>query len=81
MIVIPILGAVSGDGLVQSLVYLLIIGICLGIVWFLGNYFISKLGGPPMASTIWTGLFVLLICLAAINFLLGLTGHPLVNFR
>jgi hypothetical protein len=73
---------VSGDGMVQSLLYVLIIGICLGVIWFLGRYFMQKFGAPPpLAFTVWTAIFVLLVAVAFINFLLGMTGHPLVNFK
>lgn len=81
--VIPILAqaTISGSGLVESLLYVLIIGVCLGIVWFLGKYFMGRFGAPPMALTVWNALFVLLIALAFINFLLGLIGHPFIRWR
>lgn len=81
-IIIPVLAqaTVSGTGLVQALLYVLIIGICLGVIWFLGKYFMGKFGAPPMAVTIWNAIFVLLVCLAFINFLLGLIGHPFIKW-
>jgi len=72
--------AISGSGVVESLVYVLVIGICLGLLWFLGKYFAAKFEAPPMFMTVWNALFVLLIALAFINFLLSLIGHPLYKW-
>lgn len=74
------LAAVSGEGLVNQLLFILIIGICLLIIWWLGKYFISKLGAPPLALTVWNGLFVLLGALCAINFLLSLIDKPFIRW-
>lgn len=77
---LPLLAEISGDSMIHSLMYVLIIGICLGIIWWLGNYVMARLGAPPMAATAWTIIFVVLICFALINFLLGMSGHPLVRW-
>ena len=79
---LPILAqvSVSGSGMVQALLYVLLIGICLGIIWFLGKYFAGKFGAPPLFMTVWNALFILLIALAFINFLLGLIGHPFIKW-
>ena len=70
------LAQISGDGLVHQLLVVLIVGICVGIVWWLGRYFITALTLPAIVMTIWNGLFILLGALFLINFLLSLTGHP-----
>jgi hypothetical protein len=79
---VPMLAQVSmsGSGAVYSMLYLLLIGVCLGIVWWLGRYIATKLGGPPAFFTFWNIAFVIVVCLLAINFLLGLVGHPFVTF-
>lgn len=76
----PIIAALSGDGMVNLLVFVLIIGICLLIVWWLGRYFLTKFGAPGIFLTCWNGLFVLLGGLCLINFLLGLVGKPFVRW-
>lgn len=74
------LAQISGDGLVHQLLVVLIVGICVGIVWWLGRWFITALGLPAIVMTVWTGLFLLLGAICLINFLLGLTGHPLIRW-
>lgn len=73
------LAAISGEGMINQLLFVLIIGICLAIVWWLGKYFAGQLEAPPIAIKIWNGLFTLLLCLCAINFLLSLIGKPFVR--
>lgn len=75
------LAAISGEGLVWQLFAMLIIGICALAIWWVGKWFIAKLGGPPMAITIWAGLFILLGLIVVLNFLLSLIGYPIVDFR
>ena len=72
------LAAVTGEGMVHSLLVILVIGICVLIVWWLGRYFITTLSAPPIVMTCWNGLFLLLGGLVIINFLLSLVGKPLV---
>ncbi len=73
-------GGADGGGLVQLLLYALLIGICVGLIWWVGTWFISKLGGPPMAMTIWNGLFILIGLIIVINFLLGLGGRSFIHW-
>lgn len=70
----------ANGGLVQSLFYFLIIGICVALVWWVGTWFISKLGAPGVASTVWNGLFILVGLIVIINFLMGLSGHPFIRW-
>jgi hypothetical protein len=74
------LAQVSGDGLVHQLMWVLLVGVCVAIVWALGRYFITKLGAPGMVMTCWNGLFLLLGAIFVINFLLGLAGHPFIKW-
>ncbi len=79
MMTLLTLAQVSGEGIVKQLIFVLIIGVCLLIVWWLGKFAAGQFGAPPIALKIWNGLFVLLLCLCAINFLLSLIGggwHP-----
>ncbi len=75
----PILSEVhlSGDNLIHSLLFLLVVGIVLGIVWWL----IQK---APFLNALFKqvlGYIIILIgALVIINFLLSLVGHPLVTW-
>lgn len=75
-----ILAAVSGEGMVRQLLFVLIIGICVLVVWWMGRYFITKLGAPPIVMTVWNGLFILLGGIVIINFLLGLVDRPFIRW-
>lgn len=77
---IPMLAAVDGEGMVRQLLVMLVVGICVLVVWLMGRFFLTKFGAPPIAMTIWNGLFVLLGGIVIINFLLSLIGHPMVKF-
>lgn len=74
------LAAVNGEDLVRQLLFLLVIGICVLLIWWVGKYFIGKLGAPAHALTVWNAIFILLGLFVAINFLLGLLGKPLVKW-
>jgi hypothetical protein len=71
----------SGGGLINGLLTTLLIGICVLLIWWVGRWFITKLGAPAIVSTVWDGLFILVGLFVAVNFLLGLTGHALVNLE
>jgi len=68
----------NSGGLVQGLLYFLLVGICVLAIWWVGTWFIGKLGAPAIVRTVWDGLFILVGLFVVINFLLGLTGHALV---
>jgi hypothetical protein len=74
------IGVSSGGGLVHDLLAVFIIGLCVGIVYALGRWFIQKLAAPPIAMTIWNGFFILVLAIVIINFLLGLTGHGFIRY-
>ena len=78
----PILSAilVAGDngGLIHSLLFVLLVGICVLLIWWTGTWFIGKLGAPAIVRTVWDGLFILIGLIVVINFLLSLAGHPLI---
>jgi hypothetical protein len=68
----------GGDGMIHKLLMVLIVGICVGIVFLVGRWFIQRPGVPAVAMTIWVGLFILVGAIVIINFLLGLGGHQFV---
>ena len=79
LLAMPALAAqsVSIDGMVEIVIYLVIIGLIFWVVW----WFIGYVGVPEPFNKIIRvvmGLFALLIVL---NLLLGMLGHPIVNVR
>jgi hypothetical protein len=70
----------GGNGLIHGLFMILIIGICVGIVWWVGRWVITKLAAPAIAMTIWNGLFILVGAIIIINFLLSLAGHGFITY-
>jgi hypothetical protein len=77
---LPMLAAISGEGMVRQLLVVLIIGICVLIVWYMGKWVITKLGALPIVMTVWNGLFILLGGIVIINFLLGMVDRPLIRW-
>lgn len=71
---------ISGDGMIHQLLVVLIVGICVGIVWALGRWTITKFAAPAIIMTVWNGLFLFVGAICLINFLLGLAGHPLIRW-
>lgn len=69
--------SLSGGNLIHSLLFLLVVGIVLGIFWWLVQQ-------APFLNTLFKqvlGYLIILVgALIIINFLLGLTGHPLVTW-
>ena len=70
----------SSSGLVSGLLFVLLVGICVLLIWWVGTWFIGKLGAPAIARTIWDGLFILVGLVVVINFVLGLGGHAFVTW-
>ena len=77
---LPLFAQISGDGLVHQLMVVLLVGICVAIVWFLGRWFITKFAAPAIVMTVWNALFLLLGAIFIINFLLSLAGHPFIRW-
>lgn len=77
--VIPMnpLAYISGDDLVRNLLTLLVIVICCALIYGAGRWCLMKLA-KPLALTVWDGFFLLVGLIVALNFLLGLVGHPLI---
>ena len=68
----------SSGGLIHNLLFILVVGICVLAIWWVGTWFIGKLGAPGIVRTVWDGLFILVGLVVVINFLLGLTGHAFI---
>jgi NADH:ubiquinone oxidoreductase subunit 6 (subunit J) len=71
-----LLAAISGSGLVNSLIYLLIAGIILGLVLWL----VGKSPVPEPFKSVITWIVYVVAVLILINFLLGLIGRPFITF-
>lgn len=69
---------IATNGLVHSLMAVLIIGICVVLIYVAGAWFIRQVSAPPFAMTVWNGFFILVGLIVILNFLLGLDGHPIV---
>lgn len=76
-----IISSGNGGDIIDQLLIALLIGICVLLIWWVGTWFIGKLSAPPIVKTIWDGLFILVGLFVIINFLMGLTGHPLVAYH
>ena len=68
----------GSSGLIHGLLMLLLIGICVGLIYWVGTWFIGKIGAPGIVGTCWTGLFLLILLVVIINFVMGLGGHAFV---
>jgi hypothetical protein len=68
----------NGNGAIHALIYLVIFGVCLGLVYYLVSI-------APFIPAVFKQVLLWLIIgfgvLVLINFLLGLVGHPIVVIR
>jgi hypothetical protein len=72
----PLLAAaIAGNDFVHGLIYMIVIGIILGLLLWLVSV-IPLI--PPIVKQVLTWLIYLVAVLVLVNFLLGLTGHPLI---
>ncbi len=67
---------ISGAALLSALVYLVICGLILYVLWWA----LGKIGLPEPFNKIATVLLVLVTVVILINFLLGLGGTPLIRW-
>ena len=66
--------------LVMFIVYLLVGGLVLGLLWWLIGYVESQGWGPPVFFKLVRVIFVILVVLLAISLLLGFAGHPIIRW-
>ena len=67
---------VSGSGALSALITLVVVGLICWLVW----WFISYVGLPEPFAKVARVLVALVALIFLINFLLGLTGHPLIKW-
>ncbi len=80
LITLPVMAAttaVSTSGLIQGLVWLIVIGLIAWLLWWLVAY----IGLPEPFNKVARVLIAVVAVLILINFLLGLAGSPIVSFR
>jgi hypothetical protein len=80
LITLPVMAAttaISTSGLIQGLVWLIVIGLIVWLLWWLVAY----IGLPEPFNKIARVLIAVVAVLILINFLLGLAGSPIVSFR
>jgi len=70
----------GGNGLVHNLLMVLLVGICVGIVYAMGWWFLKRPPVPPIALTVWNGLFILVGGIVVINFLLSLADYHFIKW-
>lgn len=68
------------DGVIHQLFTFLIIGICVGLVYAAGIWFLKRPSIPAVARTIWDGLFILIGLVVILNFLLGFSGNQFIRW-
>lgn len=71
-----ILAVISGAALVNALVYLVIIGLIIWLLW----WFVSYIGLPEPFAKVAKVLIALVALVFLINFLLGLVGDPFIKW-
>ena len=65
----------GGGGVIHALLMFLLVGLCVAAIWWVGSWFIAKMGLPAIAVTIWSGIFLIVGLIVLVNFLMGLGGH------
>lgn len=73
----PLLAAISGDAILSGLIWIIIMGVVFGLLWWLINY----ISLPEPFAKVARVILALAAVLLLINVLLGWAGHPLVEFR
>lgn len=70
------LAAISGESLIQSVFYLIIIGLVFWLFWWL----ISYVGLPEPFAKVARVILAVIAVMILVNFLLGLVGKPLIRW-
>lgn len=71
-----ILGAISGNAMVNALIYIVVAG----LIWWILSWFISYVGIPEPFNKVARVVLAIIAVLMLVNGLLMLTGHPLVSW-
>jgi hypothetical protein len=75
-LMLPILAQVSGESAMHLVFYLIIIGLCFWLLWWLIGY----VGLPAPFDKVARVILAVLAVFFLINCLMSITGHPLVKF-
>lgn len=70
------LSAISGESLIQSVFYLIIIGLVFWLFWWL----ISYVGLPEPFAKVARVILAVIAVMILVNFLLGLVGKPFIKW-
>lgn len=76
MNLIPFLGLISGEQLLNALVVLVIWGVILWVLW----WGLHKIAPPEPWLKVGTVILVLITVVVLINILLGLAGHSFIKW-
>lgn len=71
-----LLAQVSGDAVVHSLIYLIVLGLIFWLLWWLLSY----IGLPEPFAKVARVILAVAAVLVCINVLLSITGHPLIRW-
>jgi hypothetical protein len=67
----------SGGGLIHQFLFLVVVGIIIGIlIWLVGIIPII----PAIFKQVLTWILYLIAAIVLINFLLGIVGHPFIEY-
>ena len=67
---------ISGEAVIQSLLYVIIVGVCFGLLWWLVSYIALPAPFDKVARVILAVAAVIIL----IGVLLGMAGHPVVKW-
>jgi hypothetical protein len=73
---LPILMQISGDAVIHSLIYLIVLGVIFGLLWWL----ISYVGLPAPFDRVARVILAVAAVIVCINVLLGIAGHPFIRW-
>lgn len=73
---VPILAAISGDTLIQTLIWLVVAGIIIWLLWWA----LGVINPPEPFKKVGTVIIVLITVIVLISILLSLVGRPLFKF-
>jgi len=73
---IPLLGQISGDAVIHSLIYLIVIGVVFWLLWWLLAY----IALPEPFAKVGRVILAVAAVVVLINILLGIAGHPIFRW-
>lgn len=73
---LPILAAINGENMIHTLIYLIVIGVIFGLLWWLIDY----CGLPAPFAKVCKVILAIFAVLIVINILLGLVNIHIVSW-